>query len=139
MRTKVEENEEVLAQRQALVESKSPVELSEIRSLAELPIPSRIEAWLHGNTAATVTDGSQDASPMTLPRNKKELHEAVYRTLPTSLVQPCVVRSKVGTKNISPHKLIKYLPGGGSYCSVRETTAAANKEHSRALQDKKPQ
>merc|ERR1719471_1431840 len=32
---------------------------------------------------------------MTLPRNKKELHEAVYRTLPTSLVQPCVVRSKV--------------------------------------------
>ena len=33
---------------------------------------------------------------MTLPRNKKELTEAVYRTLPPSLVQPCVVRSKVG-------------------------------------------
>ena len=32
---------------------------------------------------------------MTLPRNKKELTEAVYRTLPPSLVQPCVVRSKV--------------------------------------------
>ena len=48
VRTKVEENVEVLAQRQALVESKSPVELSEIHSLAELPIPSRIEAWLHG-------------------------------------------------------------------------------------------
>ena len=96
VRTKVEQNEEVLAQRQALVESKSPVELSEIHSLAELPIPSRIEAWLHGNNIST-TDGSQDdaASPMTLPRNKKELHEAVYRTLPTSLVQPCVVRSKV--------------------------------------------
>merc|ERR1712227_137972 len=94
VRTKVEENEEVLAQRQALVESKSPVELSEIHSLAELPIPSRIEAWLHGSTVAS-GEKSDDASPMTLPRNKKELHEAVYRTLPTSLVQPCVVRSKV--------------------------------------------
>merc|ERR1712227_141400 len=94
VRTKVEENEEILAQRQALVESKSPVELSEIHSLAELPIPSRIEAWLHGSTVAS-GEKSDDASPMTLPRNKKELHEAVYRTLPTSLVQPCVVRSKV--------------------------------------------
>merc|ERR1719348_1226035 len=32
---------------------------------------------------------------MTLPRTKKELQEAVYRTLPPSLVQPCIVRSKV--------------------------------------------
>ena len=39
---------------------------------------------------------SDGVSPMTLPRNKKELTEAVYRTLPPSLVQPCVVRSKVG-------------------------------------------
>ena len=51
VRTKVEADEEVLAARQALVESKSPVELSEIHSLAELPIPSRIEAWLSGNKA----------------------------------------------------------------------------------------
>merc|ERR1719208_190404 len=99
VRTKVEENEEVLAQRQALVESKSPVELSEIHSLAELPIPSRIEAWLTGNSATSAVDG-EEASPMTLPRNKKELHEAVYRTLPTSLVQPCVVRSKVEDPNV---------------------------------------
>ena len=49
VRTKVEENEEVLEQRQALVESKSPAELSEIHNLGELPIPSRIEAWLHGS------------------------------------------------------------------------------------------
>ena len=101
VRTKVEANEEVLAARQALVESKSPVELSEIHSLSELPIPSRIEAWLTGTSAASATDGSAEAteaSPMTLPRNKKELHEAVYRTLPTSLVQPCVVRSKVTFK-----------------------------------------
>merc|ERR1719340_93001 len=103
VRTKVEANEEVLAARQALVESKPPGELSEIHSLSELPIPSRIEAWLTGTSAASATDGSAEAteaSPMTLPRNKKELHEAVYRTLPTSLVQPCVVRSKVEDPNI---------------------------------------
>ena len=94
VRTKVEADGEVLAARQALVESKSPVELSEIHSLSELPIPSRIEAWINGNPATSAVDGTE-ASPMTLPRNKKELHEAVYRTLPTSLVQPCVVRSKV--------------------------------------------
>ena len=39
---------------------------------------------------------------MTLPRNKKELTEAVYRTLPPSLVQPCVVRSKVGLPSVCP-------------------------------------
>merc|ERR1719340_335834 len=69
VRTKVEANEEVLAARQALVESKSPVELSEIHSLSELPIPSRIEAWLTGNSTTSAVDGDE-ASPMTLPRNK---------------------------------------------------------------------
>jgi len=101
VRTKVEENEEVLQQRQALVESKSPAELSEIHSLGELPIPSRIEAWLHGsNVDAERTSSGMDESPMTLPRTKKELTEAVYRTLPPSLTQPCIVRSKVEDPNI---------------------------------------
>ena len=45
---------------------------------------------------------SDGVSPMTLPRNKKELTEAVYRTLPPSLVQPCVVRSKVGLGSVCP-------------------------------------
>merc|ERR1711970_857500 len=94
VRTKVEENEEVLQQRQALVESKSPAELSEIHSLGELPIPSRIEAWLHGSNVDAERDGDEE-SPMTLPRTKKELTDAVYRTLPPSLTQPVVVRSKV--------------------------------------------
>lgn len=44
---------------------------------------------------------SDGVSPMTLPRNKKELTEAVYRTLPPSLVQPCVVRSKVSLASLS--------------------------------------
>eukprot|EP00092_Neocalanus_flemingeri_P085459 GFUD01107548.1.p1 GENE.GFUD01107548.1~~GFUD01107548.1.p1 ORF type:complete len:2241 (+),score=686.17 GFUD01107548.1:98-6820(+) len=101
VRTKVEENDEVLHQRQALVESKSPAELSEIHSLGELPIPSRIEAWLHGsNQDAERSNSAMDESPMTLPRSKKEFQEAMYKTLPTSLTQPCIVRSKVEDPNI---------------------------------------
>jgi len=101
VRTKVEENDEVLSQRQALVESKSPAELSEIHSLGELPIPSRIEAWLHGsNPDAQRSSSAMDESPMTLPRTKKEFQEAMYRTLPQSLTQPCVVRSTVEDPNI---------------------------------------
>merc|ERR1712106_332807 len=37
---------------------------------------------------------------MTLPRTKKEMQEAIYRTLPPSLTQPCIVRSKVEDPNI---------------------------------------
>merc|ERR1712172_268325 len=94
VRTKVEENAEVLHARQALVESKSPLELSEIHSLAEMPIPSRIEAWLHGEATAS-QEGVGGDSPLAMPRNTKELGEALYRGLPSSLTAPVVVRSKV--------------------------------------------
>merc|ERR1712038_1003850 len=94
VRTKVEESAEVLQARQALVESKSPLELSEIHSLAEMPIPSRIEAWLHGEANGT-QEGIGGDSPLAMPRNTKELGEALYRGLPSSLTAPVVVRSKV--------------------------------------------
>jgi len=94
VRTKVEESAEVLQARQALVESKSPLELSEIHSLAEMPIPSRIEAWLHGE-ATDSQEGVGGDSPLAMPRNTKELGEALYRGLPSSLTAPVVVRSKV--------------------------------------------
>merc|ERR1712233_110882 len=94
VRTKVEESAEILQARQALVESKSPLELSEIHSLAEMPIPSRIEAWLHGEATAS-QEGLGGDSPLAMPRNTKELGEALYRGLPSSLTAPVVVRSKV--------------------------------------------
>merc|ERR1711878_262589 len=94
VRTKVEESAEVLQARQALIESKSPLELSEIHSLAEMPIPSRIEAWLHGEATAS-QEGVGGDSPLGMPRNTKELGEALYRGLPSSLTAPVVVRSKV--------------------------------------------
>ena len=47
VRSKVEEDPEVLQARQAIVSSKSPAELSQIHSFSEVPIPKEFEAWMH--------------------------------------------------------------------------------------------
>lgn len=57
VRSKVESSAEVLAARQALVESKTPLELSKMHSLSEVPIPSRVEAWLSGAPAVEQLEG----------------------------------------------------------------------------------
>merc|ERR1719210_2266961 len=88
VRNKVEEDEEELKRRQNLVETKSPAELSQINSLSEVPVPRRIEAWLHGSS------GMDQQS--TLPRNKQEIKDIVYKSiLPESMTKPCVVRSRI--------------------------------------------
>ena len=46
VRSKVEGDYETLMKRQALVNTKSPAELSQIATLAEIPIPRKIEDWL---------------------------------------------------------------------------------------------
>jgi hypothetical protein len=84
VRTKVEEDEGELKRRQNLVETKTPAELSQIHSLAEVPLPRRVEAWLHHN--------EQESSS----RNRQEMKELIYKTiLPESITKPCVVRSRI--------------------------------------------
>lgn len=51
VRSKVEENEDVLRERQYIVKSMSPGELSQIHSLSEVPLPRKIEEWLHQSEA----------------------------------------------------------------------------------------
>merc|ERR1719384_2878607 len=88
VRNKVEENEEELKRRQNLVETKTPGELSQINSLSEVAVPRRIEAWLHGSSGM-----DQQSS---LPRNKQEIKDIVYKSiLPESMTKPCVVRSRI--------------------------------------------
>ena len=45
-KVKVEEDEEVLAKRKALTETKTPAELAQMTSIADLPIPSALENFL---------------------------------------------------------------------------------------------
>ena len=49
---KVEEDEDTLLARRAMVESKSPAELSAINSISDLPIPSRVSKIVARNQPA---------------------------------------------------------------------------------------
>jgi len=88
VRNKVEEDAEELTRRRNLVDTKTPAELSQIHSLAEVPVPRRVEAWLHGSS------GMEQQS--SLPRNTQEIKDMVIKTiLPESMSKPCVVRSRI--------------------------------------------
>ena len=97
VRTKEEEDEAVLRERQALVQSKSPAELAQMHSLHDLPVPARLENWLHQLDSLKSTGGGEGGagSQGNIFAGNWHLSEALYRTLPASLSQPCVVRSKV--------------------------------------------
>merc|ERR1712126_160185 len=73
VRNKVEEDEEELKRRQNLVETKSPAELSQINSLSEVPVPRRIEAWLHGSSGM-----DQQSTLPRINRRSKILSTRVY-------------------------------------------------------------
>ena len=53
---KVEEDEEVLLARKAMVESKTPAELSAIKSLSDLPIPSRVSKIVTRNQTVAASE-----------------------------------------------------------------------------------
>lgn len=90
VRAKIEENEHVLKERQAIVSSKSPAELSQIHSFAEVPLPRAVESWLqHQNHPAA------GGYPTVNSRSFHELSAGVYESLPKSLKEPTLVRSKV--------------------------------------------
>ena len=64
-KVKVEEDEETLLARRAVVESKSPAELAAINSISDLPIPSRVSRMMSRNQ----TEASQ--SKVELASNNK--------------------------------------------------------------------
>ncbi len=49
VRSKVDGDYETLQRRKTTVETKSPAELSQIGNFAEIPLPSKIEAWLQAS------------------------------------------------------------------------------------------
>lgn len=59
---KVEEDEEVLAARRALVAAKSPLELSAIGGLADLPIPATLERMVKKGKEKAVVSSSAPGS-----------------------------------------------------------------------------
>merc|ERR1711974_164291 len=89
---------EVVAQRRQIASSKSVSELSQVRSLSDIPIPENLERLMSRSATNHAEPAEQRIggdSPLAMPRNTKELGEALYRGLPSSLTAPVVVRSKV--------------------------------------------
>merc|ERR1719370_210307 len=103
----VEQEPDLVAERRELLASKSVSELSQVKSLADFPVPDIVQRAFHksvgslsGNKPAQDPSKTSAArvrgdSPLAMPRNTKELGEALYRGLPSSLTAPVVVRSKV--------------------------------------------
>merc|ERR1711990_583481 len=103
----VEQEPDLVAERRELLASKSVSELSQVKSLADFPVPDIVQRAFHksvgslgGSKPAQDPSKSSAArvggdSPLAMPRNTKELGEALYRGLPSSLIAPVVVRSKV--------------------------------------------
>ncbi len=56
---KVEDDPEVLEKRRALTTSKTPAELAQISSIADLPIPTALEKFLEKPKPETETDDAQ--------------------------------------------------------------------------------
>merc|ERR1719237_2010597 len=103
----VEQEPDLVAERRELLASKSVSELSQVKSIADFPVPDIVQRAFHksvgslsGNKPAQDPSKASAArvggdSPLAMPRNTKELGEALYRGLPSSLTAPVVVRSKV--------------------------------------------
>merc|ERR1712004_53297 len=102
----VEQEPDLVAERRELLASKSVSELSQVKSLADFPVPDVVQHVFHKSLGSLGGNkGAQDSSkengriggdsPLAMPRNTKELGEALYRGLPSSLTAPVVVRSKV--------------------------------------------
>merc|ERR1712032_707899 len=103
----VEQEPDLVAERRELLASKSVSELSQVKSLADFPVPDIVQRAFHksvgslsGNKPAQDPSKASAArvggdSPLAMPRNTQELGEALYRGLPSSLTAPVVVRSKV--------------------------------------------
>merc|ERR1712037_877909 len=103
----VEQEPDLVAERRELLASKSVSELSQVKSIADFPVPDIVQRAFHKSVGSL--GGSKPAqdpskpsaarvggdSPLAMPRNTKELGEALYRGLPSSLTAPVVVRSKV--------------------------------------------
>ncbi len=85
VRTKVEEDEQVLKERQEATRSMSPAQLGEIRGFSDIPLPS-------------FGKKRKDKEKEETPDSQKDVtksKENLYEKLPASLKTECLVRTKV--------------------------------------------
>merc|ERR1719228_279226 len=93
------EDPEIQQERKALTESKSVSELSQIKSLSDIPIPENIEKLISRtatNKTETPEQQSLDSRPVSRgSRSIAGFKEEMYASLPRSLKDQLIVRTKV--------------------------------------------
>ena len=86
-----DEDPDIQKQRRELTRCKTPVELSQISSLSEFPIPKNIEGLIKN----TKNDATDNVGPTPPPRRFRK--EDIYESLPASLKTEVLVKSKIET------------------------------------------
>jgi len=106
---KVEKDQEKLAARQSLIKNQTPMQLGSIKNLQDLPIPSKLQN-LHlpaaFNKSARYPTDSPDCTTYspTAPPRQKSCNASIYESLPSSLRNEVVVRSRPITDEESKYR-----------------------------------
>ena len=99
---KVETDMDKLQARQTLIKNQTPMELGSVKNLSDFPIPSRLQN-LHFPNFSKSSTGLNGGVPAELgqptppPRNKSCNASSIYESLPSSLCNELIVRSRTIT------------------------------------------
>lgn len=99
---KVEKDQERLIAHQNLTKNQTPMELGSIKNIHDFPIPERLQRLQHlqlptFRTAAVPTIGVDAADSPTAPPRQKSCNASIYESLPSSLRNEVIVRSRTIT------------------------------------------
>merc|ERR1711990_645861 len=92
------EKEDVRVARKALTEEKSPTQLANIDSVADIPIPKVF-------SSKPAENGEESSEPKHMPRNMEEWGQAAYNTLPKSFKEQNIVTAV--KENLDPEELAR--------------------------------
>ena len=129
------EDPDVLQSRRAASQSKSVSELSQISSLADVPIPKKIEQLTstlrRSKSGDNLSSKKREAKDTSRGRNYEHLspmalHDTIYSTLPRSLKTEVVVRSKVNDSDSDVVKERKDLVQSKSVGELSEIRTLAD-------------
>ena len=96
---KVEKDLEKLLARQTLIKNQTPMELGSVKNLHDFPIPSRLQN-LHFPTFSSnlaKSNGQLNSDFPTPPPRNKSCNASIYESLPSSLRNEVIVRSRTIT------------------------------------------
>ena len=98
------EDPETMKLRRQIVQSRSVSELSQISSVSDIPLPSRIEKLLASSTVERTPKKKKSQENVSATAEKDysylspmAIHDTIYSTLPRSLKSEILVKSRVQT------------------------------------------